>query len=110
MNVTLTLGEIAPVSPGAQVTVCAAVREGLNNALRHAGPTDVSVNVRRDGDTIITEIHDAGPRTTHDLQPGAGQGLLGLRERLAAFGGTLHAAPHGTGWLLSVRILDPVAP
>jgi len=85
LEITLeTAGDpFAPVMP----TVYRVVQECLTNALRHAPGTRVSVVIRT-GDTH-TEIHvlDDGPGTT-DSRPGFG--LVGLRERVALLGGTLH--------------------
>ncbi|MFC3999184.1 sensor histidine kinase [Nocardiopsis sediminis] len=101
---TLDAGEVGDVSPGVQLAVCAVVREALNNTLRHAGPTRASVRVRRDGDTIAVDVRDAGPGSGRRAHPGAGHGISGLHERVAALGGTLHAAPAGDGWSLAARI------
>lgn len=95
------LGE---VSPGAQLTVCAIVREALNNAYRHAGPTDVRVSVRREGDAIAVRVADSGPLGAWRPEPGAGRGLDSLRERVASHGGELEAGPHGAGFLVVARI------
>lgn len=95
------LGE---VSPGAQLTVCAIVREALNNAYRHAGPTDVRVSVRREGDAITVMVADSGPLGAWRPEPGAGRGLDSLRERVASHGGELEAGPHGAGFLVVARI------
>lgn len=94
------------VSAGAQLAVCAAVREGLGNVLRHAGPTGARVAIHREGDEIVVEVGDDGPGSGWHPRPGAGQGLVGLGERIAALGGSLDAAPAGAGWRLVARIPD----
>jgi signal transduction histidine kinase len=94
------------VSAGAQLTVCAVVREALSNALRHAGPTRARVEVARRGGVLVATVRDDGPVDDAKAHPGAGQGLVGLRERVTALGGTLDAAPQGRGFALTARIPD----
>lgn len=106
LRVELDVTGPGEVSAGAQLTVCAVVREALTNALRHAGPTRVRVEVARRGGVVITTVRDDGPTGDAQAHPGAGQGLVGLRERLTALGGTLHAAPRGRGFVLTARIPD----
>ncbi|GAB3168319.1 hypothetical protein GCM10027059_30770 [Myceligenerans halotolerans] len=108
-GVTATLGIEGlddAVSPGVQLTVCAVVREALNNTLRHAGPTTARVGIHRDGGSIVVDVQDAGPQGCWEPQPGAGHGIDGLRERLAVLGGTVHAGPHDDGFRLTARIPD----
>lgn len=91
---------LGDVSPGAQLTICAIVREALNNAYRHAGPTDVRVGVRREGAAIAVRVADSGPRGAWRPEPGAGRGLDSLRERVASHGGEFEAGPYGAGFLV----------
>ncbi|WP_341716195.1 histidine kinase [Micromonospora sp. FIMYZ51] len=103
---TLDVREVGAVSPGVQLAVCAVVREGLNNAARHAGPTRVWVSVARDGDAVVVGVRDDGPRDGWRSSPGAGRGLDGLRERVSTFGGKVSARPAGPGWHLTARLPD----
>ena len=107
---TLDADDLGDVSAGTQLTVCAVVREGLNNTARHAGPTRVHVRVHRAMDEIVTSIQDAGPESRWRPQPGAGHGLKGLSERVTALGGTLHADPGDPGFQLTARIPDQEHP
>ncbi|MFI2489172.1 sensor histidine kinase [Promicromonospora kroppenstedtii] len=91
VDVTLELDHLGDVSAGAQLTVCVVVREALANIARHAGPTAARVAVLREADAIVLTVEDDGPVAGWYPHPGAGQGLAGLRERVAALGGTLHA-------------------
>lgn len=106
LDAHLDVGELADVSAGAQLAICAIAREGLANALRYAGPTRARVAVRREGDEIVVEVQDDGPRSVWHPHPGAEQGLAGLGERIAALDGSLRAAPAGDGWWLVARIPD----
>ncbi len=95
LTVTLDLPELGSVSPGVQLTLCAVVREALNNTARHAGPTTVRVSVRRADRSILVSVADDGPAADWEPRPGAGYGLIGLRERVRALGGTLDTTGPG---------------
>ncbi|MBU2668906.1 two-component sensor histidine kinase [Actinoplanes bogorensis] len=106
LRAELTVMNLGEVSPGVQMTICQTVREALSNTARHAGPTDVRVVIRRDRGDLVVSVADAGGKAAN---PGAGHGLIGLRERVTALGGTLAARPKDGGFQLTVRIPDEVA-
>ncbi|SHJ97746.1 Signal transduction histidine kinase [Nocardiopsis flavescens] len=108
VSAALDLGEAGAVSAGAQLTVCAVVREGLANTARHAGPVAARVTVRHEGGTVAVTVEDDGPAPGWRPQPGTGQGLTGLRERLALLGGALAAGPRssGPGFRLTATVPD----
>ncbi|MBO3735302.1 sensor histidine kinase [Glycomyces niveus] len=93
-------GDTAAVPASVQATIVALVREGLANAARHAGPTAVAVDLDSDQDAVTVRVRDAGPAPSWRARPGSGHGLTGLRERVAALGGTLHAGPAAGGYEL----------
>ncbi|MFB7630201.1 sensor histidine kinase [Streptomyces sp. NPDC056149] len=96
---------LGALPPALQVSAYRIVQEALTNVLKHAGATDVRVALRR-GATALTIAVENGPAATgHRPPPGSGRGLLGVRERVAAFGGTVHTGPrpHG-GWRLSATL------
>lgn len=89
------------------------VLEALTNVRRHAsGATDVHVGVRRDdrGEALLVTVHDGAPQHARpDDRPRTGFGLLGLRERVTAIGGTFAAGPRdGLGWTVEARLPLPV--
>ncbi|WP_181770902.1 sensor histidine kinase [Amycolatopsis pittospori] len=102
----LDVGELGDVSPGVQATICEIVREAVANTARYAGPTSAHIGLRRDSDTIVVTVEDDGPRGAWSPTHGAGHGLAGLRERAEVLGGSLHAAPAGTGFRLTARLPD----
>lgn len=94
--------ELQCLSPELQMTLCAVVREALSNTARHAGPTRARVEVRAHGDRVQVDVHDDGASTGWRPQPGTGNGLIGLRERIRLRGGTLMTAPTSRGFSLVV--------
>ncbi|MEU8758847.1 histidine kinase [Streptomyces sp. NPDC048659] len=100
-------GEPAGIPAAAQLTVHRVVQESLTNALRHAPEgTRAEVRVRCAPREVTVEVTNT--RGAWRPEPaGYGRGLTGMRERAAAFGGTLAAGPlPGGGWRVFVR-LDP---
>ncbi|MEV0383409.1 histidine kinase [Nonomuraea sp. NPDC050643] len=89
-------------------TVYRVVQEALTNVSRHAPHArSVTVSVARGGSVLTVEVADDAPparaRPRKDAPAGArlggGYGLVGMRERVEALGGTLTAGPrHTTGW------------
>jgi signal transduction histidine kinase len=86
------------------------VREGLTNAIKHAPGADVRGRLALDEHYLVIAMHDDGARDTGRLRgTGAGLGLVGMRERLQATGGTLEAGPDPDGgWRVHATL--PVAP
>ena len=79
------------------------VQEGLTNVLRHSTAKHARVRIGQDEGALLVEVLDNGPAVTG--ASGGGHGLLGMRERAAALGGSCEAgrAPGG-GWRVRARI------
>ncbi|QHC23959.1 sensor histidine kinase [Streptomyces sp. GS7] len=109
--VTATLDEdaLGDVPPALQVSAYRIVQEALTNVLKHAGPAAVSLTVRHDGAALAVEVENGPPVAGHRPVPGSGRGLIGIRERVAAFGGTVRNGPrpHG-GWRLHATLPVPL--
>ncbi|MBL1106003.1 sensor histidine kinase [Streptomyces sp. 5-8] len=74
------------------------VQEALTNVQKHAGPeAEAEVSVVRAGPNIEVTVLDDGPGTTGAPEAGGGHGLLGMRERVSALGGTLTTGPRYGG-------------
>ncbi len=77
------------------------VQEALTNAGKHGGPilSLVTVRVRYADDQVELRVTDDGhePDSTGCEETGAGHGLVGMRERAAAYGGSLTAGPRADG-------------
>lgn len=83
------------------------VQEALTNVLKHAGPdTTASVRIVHRDDGTEIRIDDDGRGTTFtDLDRSTGQGIVGMRERVELFGGTLSAVPlPGGGFRVRARL------
>ncbi len=81
-------GHQSPISAEAAHTLRSTLRESVSNAIRHAGARQVSVEVMRRGDTLTLGITDDGKGLPADAT-GGGIGLVSMRNRIAALGGTL---------------------
>ena len=82
------------------------VREGLTNALRYAAGASVAVLVSGDPDRLAVEVTNTAAGDEAALTgSGTGNGLRGLRERVAACGGTVESGPTDDGgWRLRAAI------
>lgn len=96
VRVTLTLiGELtAPVQ--VRLVVYRVVQEALTNVIRHAKATRCTVDVEAGADSVTVRIADNGTDAAA-AYGGPGHGLRGMRERVAAYGGSLEAGPQTTG-------------
>jgi signal transduction histidine kinase len=103
-------GRAGPLAPGIDLTAFRVVQEALTNAIKHAGPARASVTVRWSEAALELEVSDngAGPRKANGAgpaAPGAGHGLLGMRERVGLYGGELHAGRgRGGGFVVRARL------
>jgi signal transduction histidine kinase len=86
------------------------VQEALTNVLKHAGPARAEVLIGCTGDAVTIEVTDDGTGAAHNgsqAGPGlaGGQGLAGMRERVAVFGGDLCTGPRpGGGFAVRARL------
>jgi signal transduction histidine kinase len=105
VDVTFTVeGQHGDVPPGVDFTAFRIVQEGLTNVLKHAGPARATVRVTYDPGAVRLEIADDG-RGVNGRAAGGGHGLLGMRERVALYGGSLDAAPRAGGGFRVVATL-----
>lgn len=88
-------GSIDGLPVGVDLSAYRIVQEGLTNALKHAGPAQAWVGVRRRPASIEVTVADNG-RGPQD-RGSAGNGLIGMRERVAVYGGTLVTGPREGG-------------
>ncbi len=98
-------GDHAGLPAAVDVSAYRIVEEALTNVLKHAGPAHAEVCLRCQAGAVIIEVDDDGAGTeVTGAQPG-GQGLVGMRERVALFGGELRAGPRpGGGFSVWARL------
>jgi signal transduction histidine kinase len=107
LTVSLTVtGAARALPPGAGLAAYRVVQEALTNVLRHAGQASASFAVHWGEQLLLTVTDDGQGAGSAGLDdgptPDQGRGLLGLRERLALYGGELAAGPRpGGGWRVS---------
>jgi signal transduction histidine kinase len=106
-------GQPWPLPPGVDLTAYRIVQEALTNTLRHAGPAQAEVIVRYQDHAVELVILDngQGPGPGDGAYGGSGHGLVGMRERIALYGGTLETGPRattpgtaGTGFAVRARL------
>jgi signal transduction histidine kinase len=100
-------GEPRVIAPGIDLSAYRIVQEALTNALKHAGPARARVTVRYGDSELDIEIADDGGGAPAEA-PAGGHGLVGMRERVALFGGDL-AAGRRRGGGYAVRAKLPLA-
>ncbi|MEU1376924.1 histidine kinase [Streptomyces triculaminicus] len=91
----------------AQLTVYRLVQEALTNTLKHTpAGTRATVLVECSAQAVGVDVADSGPRPARPAAAPSGHGIPGMRERAAAYGGTLQAGPlPGGGWGVRTRLL-----
>ncbi|MET7512218.1 histidine kinase [Streptomyces sp. NPDC005480] len=106
-----TLGDLDALGSGVQLTVYRIVQEALTNTIKHAGAGSAAeVTVAVDAGRVRIRITDNGaPHTDAARQPRAGDpgnGLVGIRERAALYGGTVTIGPREgrPGWVVGVDL------
>lgn len=104
--VTVTQGgDLTDLSAARQLAVYRIVQESLTNVMRHASRgAGARVTLVRDGGDVVVTVDDDGGPGAMPTSPGGGHGILGMRERAEAFGGSLDAGPHGQGWRVRARL------
>jgi signal transduction histidine kinase len=100
-------GERRELPVGIELSAYRIVQEALTNALKHAGEARASVLVRYGTDSLELEIVDDGAGDMQTAVSRGGHGLVGMRERVALYGGRLDAGRRQNGGF-AVRVLLPV--
>ena len=93
-------GEVQELPEATSLCVYRIVQEALTNTLKHAAATRAQVSLRCDPDELTVLVSDNGRGTTDaaaNSSVGGGHGLIGMRERVALFGGEMHAGPSADG-------------
>ncbi len=97
LEVTYTVyGDARPVPDAVALSAYRVVQEALTNTVKHAAASLAEVRIRYLEQSLEVEINDDG-RGGAGSAPGAGLGLVGMRERVAVHAGELHAGPRRDG-------------
>jgi signal transduction histidine kinase len=111
LHLTFSVSGTPPEDPGVQLTVYRVLQEALTNVLRHAPSSPaVTAAVSYDDDVTVVVENDP-PMAARDHEPtqGAGRGLLGMRERVALYGGSLTSSARTDGGWRVHAVLRPTA-
>jgi signal transduction histidine kinase len=95
--------------PGVDLTAFRIVQEALTNVMKHAGPARADVTIDYEPGRVRLEIVDDG-RGVNGRATGGGHGLMGMRERVGVYGGSLAAGPADGGGFRVVAELPYGAP
>jgi signal transduction histidine kinase len=95
VTVTVT-GAQRPLPPDVDQAAYRIVQEALTNVSRHAGQACASVRLQYMPDALTVQVDDDG-NGSGTRPAGPGLGLIGMRERVSALGGHLHAGPQDGG-------------
>jgi signal transduction histidine kinase len=86
-------GPTRPLPPAVDLTAYRVIQESLTNTCKHSGPTaDVTLLLSYQPESLRILIHN-GPYAGSIGTAGTGHGITGMRERVAALGGQVHAGP-----------------
>lgn len=90
-------GQPRPLLPGVELTAYRVVQEALTNTVKHAAGATAAVLIEYGTDQLRVEVTDTGGTPGSSAATGNGRGLIGLRERLAVYGGTMHTGRRLSG-------------
>jgi signal transduction histidine kinase len=97
-------GEPRPLPASVDLAVYRILQEALTNVARHAQPATAIVRLTFSEDDLTLEVEDDG-RSGNGAVPAAGNGIAGMRERVAALGGDFSAGPRGdSGFRVAARL------
>lgn len=100
-------GSATPLPPGVDLSAYRIVQEALTNSLRHGGRARALVHLSYAETELVVQIDDDGRGQAAALgtTTTAGHGLVGMRERVALYGGSLQAGPRsGGGYRVLARL------
>lgn len=96
--------DLADVPRAVQLTAYRVVQESLTNAIKHAPGAIVTVRVSGSGQSLRVAVETSGSTAMRGDADGGGLGLVGIRTRVAAAGGRVHAGPTPAGWLVEADL------
>jgi signal transduction histidine kinase len=99
-------GAARPLPAPVDLSAYRIVQESLTNVVRHADADAATVHLRYDPDAVVVEVVDDGRAGSNGTAASDdGYGLIGMRERAAACGGSFEAGPApGGGYRVRARL------
>ncbi|WP_431677622.1 sensor histidine kinase [Kitasatospora sp. KL5] len=102
-------GTARPLPQGLDLTAFRIVQEALTNVIRHSAARSADVLLEWSPEGLAVQVEDPGPAGAGE-PGGSGSGLIGMRERVSAAGGTLEAGPRAEGGFRVRAWLPTAAP
>jgi signal transduction histidine kinase len=94
-------GDYAQLSAATQTTVYRIVQEALTNVLKHADhATAATVTLDFASDEVRLSVENDDRPSGRPVSQAFGNGVIGMRERVALFGGSVDSSPTAAGWLV----------
>jgi signal transduction histidine kinase len=100
-------GQRGPVPPGIDLSAYRIIQEALTNVIKHAASSSAHVTISYRPESVSVEITNQGSPGSPG-RTGSGHGIIGMRERVAVFGGEFAAGPGPDGGF-RVRACFPIA-
>jgi signal transduction histidine kinase len=105
-------GQPGAVPAGIDLSAYRIIQEALTNVIKHGAASAANVTISYRPDSVTVEVSDhgaaAGPAQVPLPRTGSGHGIIGMRERVAVFGGEFSAGPGPDGGF-RVRARFPIA-
>ncbi|MEU9468037.1 histidine kinase [Streptomyces avermitilis] len=103
-----TTGEVRPLPPDIETTAFRVVQEALTNAVKHAAPSRITARLDYGPRSLTITVTDDGRGPVNGGGGTPGHGLIGVRERAAAHGGTARTGPGPGGRGFEVEVALPL--
>ncbi|NMM91255.1 hypothetical protein B2J88_44310 [Rhodococcus sp. SRB_17] len=99
-------GAVPVLAQGIQLTVYRLIQEALTNTLKHGGPgTRAIVKIQYTPRQLVVSVEDNGAGIPEPVTGDSGAGLIGMRERVLAYGGSVTAGPVASGgWTVTANL------
>ena len=104
-NFDLILQPLPNLAEPVSIAAYRILQEALSNVVKHAAARRCRVTLGTRGDSVVLAVEDDGRGCAPEPEPADGLGLVGMRERASAMGGTfeIHSAP-GKGTRLTITL------
>jgi signal transduction histidine kinase len=97
-------GDPVPLPPGVDLTAFRILQEALTNVRKHAPRAQVAVLIHYTGTRLELRVDNDGAAPPDTNTNGVGQGLVGMRERVMVYGGTLEVGHRTDGFTVAASL------